>query len=101
MKVIVLNNGYLGMVRQWQEMFYGKRYSASVHPCPDLAAMANAFGATGMMVTDRSELSDAIHTMLTTEGPVVMDVHTEPEENVYPMVASGKSLHEMDLGRLA
>ncbi len=100
-KVIVLNNGYLGMVRQWQEMFYGRRYSASTHPCPDLAAIARAFGAAGMTVTERGELADAIAEMLKTPGPVVMDVHTEPEENVYPMVASGKSLHEMDLGRLA
>lgn len=100
-KVVVLNNGFLGMVRQWQEMFYGRRYSASTHPCPDLAAMANAFGATGMTVADRSELGDALNTMLKTEGPVVLDVHVEPEENVYPMVAAGKSLEEMDLGRLA
>ena len=100
-KVIVLNNGYLGMVRQWQEMFYGRRYSSTAHPCPDLAAVARAFGATGMTVTERGELADAIAEMLKTPGPVVMDVHTEPEENVYPMVATGKSLHEMDLGRLA
>ncbi|NLF32167.1 MAG: biosynthetic-type acetolactate synthase large subunit [Planctomycetes bacterium] len=100
-KVIVLNNGYLGMVRQWQEMFYGRRYSSSTHPCPDLAAMARAFGATGMTISDRAELSDALAQMLATEGPVVLDVHVEGEENVYPMVATGNSLEQMDLGRLA
>ncbi len=99
-KAVVLNNGYLGMVRQWQEMFYHHRYSATTHPCPDLEAVAKAFGATGMTISDRAELADAIAEMLKAEGPVLLDVHTEPEENVYPMVAAGKSLHEMDLGRL-
>jgi len=99
-KAVVLNNGYLGMVRQWQEMFYHHRYSATTHPCPNLEAAAKAFGAAGMTVSDRGELADAIGEMLKTDGAVLLDVHTEPEENVYPMVAAGKSLHEMDLGRL-
>jgi acetolactate synthase I/II/III large subunit len=99
-KVIVLNNGYLGMVRQWQELFYGRRYSAVDHPCPSLAAIAEAFGAKGMTITERAEIGDAIGELLKAEGPVVLDVHTEPEENVYPMVPVGKGLHEMDLGRL-
>ncbi|MDY6914283.1 MAG: biosynthetic-type acetolactate synthase large subunit [Planctomycetota bacterium] len=100
-KFVVLNNGYLGMVRQWQEMFYGKRYSCVSHPCPGFAAIAEGFGAHGMTVSDRGELADAVAEMLKHPGPVVLDVKVEPEENVYPMVAAGKSLHEMDLGKLA
>ena len=100
-KVVVLNNGYLGMVRQWQEMFYRRRYSGVTHPCPGFAGVAQAFGATGMTITDRAELDDALAALLKTEGPAVLDVQVEPEENVYPMVPVGKSLHEMNLGRLA
>jgi acetolactate synthase-1/2/3 large subunit len=100
-KVAILNNEYLGMVRQWQEMFYGKRYSAVSHPCPEFAKIAEGFGARGMKITERSELDDAIGEMLKHPGPVVMHVLVEPEENVYPMVATGKALHEMDLGKLA
>jgi acetolactate synthase-1/2/3 large subunit len=100
-KFIVLNNGYLGMVRQWQEMFYGRRYSAVDHPCPGFANIAESFGARGITVSHRSELGDAMAAMFKHEGPVVLDVQVEPEENVYPMVAVGKSLHEMDLGKLA
>ena len=100
-KFVVLDNGYLGMVRQWQEMFYGRRYSSSEHACPSFAAVAEAFGAGGITVSERDELSDAIAEMLKREGPVVLHVKVEPEENVYPMVAAGKSLSEMDLGKLA
>ena len=99
-KVVVLDNRFLGMVRQWQEMFYGRRYSATEHPCPDLPKLAEALGATGMRVTEPGEVEDAINEMLKTEGPVVLVAEVEPEENVFPMVASGKSLHEMDMGRL-
>ncbi len=99
-KVVVLDNGYLGMVRQWQEMFYERRYSATVHPCPDFAAVAEAFGAKGIRISEPDELEDAVNEMLKHEGPVVLAVSVEPEENVFPMVAAGKSLHEMDMGRL-
>ncbi len=100
-KFVVLDNGYLGMVRQWQEMFYGRRYSAVNHPCPDFAVVAEGYGAKGMRISDRSELADGIREMLKHEGPVVLAVEVEPEENVYPMVATGKGLHEMELGKLA
>ncbi len=100
-KFVVLDNGYLGLVRQWQEMFYGRRYCAVDHPCPSFAAIAQSFGAKGITITDRSELADAIATMLKHEGPIVLDARVEPEENVYPIVPVGKSLHEMDLGKLA
>ncbi|HHH76488.1 MAG TPA: acetolactate synthase large subunit, partial [Phycisphaerae bacterium] len=100
-KFLVLDNHYLGMVRQWQEMFYGKRYSSVAHPCPDLAKLAEVFGARGMKISERSELSDGLNEMLKHEGPVVMQVSVEEQENVFPMVAAGKSLHEMYLGRLS
>ncbi len=100
-KFIVLDNGYLGMVRQWQELLYGKRYSGSVHVCPDFTGLAEAFGARGITVAERSEMTDGIAEMLKHEGPVVLDVKVDPDENVYPMVAPGKALDDMDLGKLA
>ncbi|KKK76414.1 hypothetical protein LCGC14_2863870, partial [marine sediment metagenome] len=99
-KVVVIDNNYLGMVRQWQEMFYGKRYSATHHPCPDIPKLAEALGAKGMRIIQPDEVDDAIAEMLASEGPVVLAASVEPEENVFPMVAAGKSLHEMDMGRL-
>jgi acetolactate synthase-1/2/3 large subunit len=100
-KFVVIDNDYLGMVRQWQDMFYGKRYSAVRHPCPDFQKLAEGFGARGMRVSERGELTDALHEMLAHDGPVVLQALVEPEENVYPIVAAGKSLHEMELGKLA
>ena len=100
-KFVVLDNGFLGMVRQWQEMFYGRRYSGVHHPCPNLVAVAEGFGARGIRISERSELTDGLNEALKHAGPVVVAVDVEPEENVYPMVAAGKSLDEMDLGKLA
>jgi len=100
-KFVVLDNGYLGMVRQWQELFYGRRYSSVNHPCPKFDMIAEGFGAKGICIKDRAELRDAIHTTLNHEGPVVLAVEVEPEENVFPMVPAGKSLHEMMMGTLA
>ncbi len=100
-KFIILDNDYLGMVRQWQEMFYQRRYSSVAHPCPDFAAVAEGFGAKGMKISETGEISDAIKEMLEHPGPVVLHAMIEQEENVYPMVYPGKSLSEVDLGRLA
>lgn len=100
-KVVILNNHFQGMVRQWQELFYEKRYVMTPMKNPDFARLADAFGATGIRVTDKGELRDAIDKMLRTPGPVVMDVNVDPDENVYPMVAVGKSLHEMEMGGLS
>jgi len=100
-KFIVLDNDCLGMVRQWQELFYDRRYVAIDHPCPDYKVIAQGYGAHAISVSERSELGDALNETLTHEGPVVLHVAIEPEENVYPMVAAGKSLHEMELGKLA
>jgi acetolactate synthase-1/2/3 large subunit len=100
-KVVILNNHYQGMVRQWQELFYEKRYMATPMTNPSFAKVAEAFGCKGLDVKDPQQLEGAIREMLDTPGPVVMDVHVDREENVYPMVAVGKSLHEMEMGGMA
>lgn len=100
-KVMILNNGYLGMVRQWQELFFGKRYSSTKIESPDFAALAQGFGATGMLVKEKAQVRKAIEQSLATPGPVVIDFHVDPEENVWPMVPAGKCLHEMKMGPLA
>jgi len=100
-KFVVLDNGYLGMVRQWQELFYGRRYSSVRLPGPKFAKIAEAFGARGMEVSERGDLDDALRDALAHDGPVVVDVLVEAEENVWPMVPAGKGLSEMDLGKLA
>lgn len=100
-KVVIMNNHFQGMVRQWQELFYDRRYTAVKMTNPSFAKVAEAFGCTGLEVKDKADVPDAIRKMIATPGPVVMDVHVAPEENVYPMVATGKSLHEMELGGIA
>ena len=100
-KFIVLDNHFLGMVRQWQELFWDRRYSGVDHPCPDFAKVAEGFGAKGMKISETSELDDGLNEMLKHEGPVVLTVEVEAEENVYPMVPAGASLDEMEMGKLA
>jgi acetolactate synthase-1/2/3 large subunit len=96
-KICVLNNGYMGMVRQWQELFYGKRYSKSHIENPNYADVAKALGAEAMMVDKKADVTDAVKKMLAyKDGPFLIDFRVEREENVWPMVAAGKSLHEMD-----
>jgi acetolactate synthase-1/2/3 large subunit len=115
-KVAIINNGYLGMVRQWQELFYGKRYS---HTClskgadcpsecnrpgqkicpaaytPDFIKVAEAYGAVGIRITDKKQVDAAIKKALSINKPVVMEFIVEQEENVFPMVAPGSALHEV------
>ncbi len=95
-KVLVLNNGHMGMVRQWQELFYGRRYSKSSLANPDYAALARAMGAVGLTCTQKDEVPVVIEQMLSESRPCVVDFHVEPEENVWPMVPAGKGLDEMD-----
>ena len=96
-KICILNNGYMGMVRQWQELFYGKRYSKSHIQNPDYADVAKALGAEGMMVDKKADVAGAVRKMLAyKDGPFLIDFRVEREENVWPMVAAGKGLHEMD-----
>jgi acetolactate synthase-1/2/3 large subunit len=100
-KVVILNNHYQGMVRQWQELFYEKRYTAVKMVNPSFAKVAEAFNCKGIDVRDKKDVPGAIREMLAHNGPVVVDVHVAAEENVYPMVASGKSLHEMEMGGMS
>jgi acetolactate synthase-1/2/3 large subunit len=95
-KVCILNNGYMGMVRQWQELFYNKRYSKSYLSNPDYATVAEALGAVGITVDKKADVPKAIKKMLGQKRPCVVDFRVEREENVWPMVPAGKSLNEMD-----
>lgn len=98
-KIIVMNNGYLGMVRQWQEIFYDRNYSSVQMGCmPDLVKLAEAYGAVGLRATEPHELRGVLEAGLATPGVVVMDIHVAQEENVFPMVPSGAGLTEMVLG---
>lgn len=96
-KTVIINNGWQGMVRQWQQTFYGERYSSSNMQTgmPDFELLAKAFGVKGMLVTERDQLCDAIAEMLAYDGPVLMDVHVKKDENCYPMVAPGRSNAQM------
>jgi len=94
-KIAILNNCYLGMVRQWQELFYNKRYSATPLTCVDFVGIAQAYGATGIKVTKKQDVKKAINKALKTSGPVVMDFHIEREENVFPMVPAGEAINRM------
>jgi acetolactate synthase-1/2/3 large subunit len=96
-KTLIINNGWQGMVRQWQQAFYGERYSSSNMEVgmPDIELLAKAYGIKGMVIRDRSELKDAIAEMLAHNGPVIVNVHVTRDENCYPMVAPGKSNAQM------
>lgn len=95
-KIAILNNGFLGMVRQWQELFYDKRYSSTVmNVSPDFVELAKAFGAVGLRATKPSEVEPVIKEALATDNIVIMDFIVAPEEGVYPMVPAGKATTEM------
>jgi acetolactate synthase-1/2/3 large subunit len=95
-KVFVMNNGYLGMVRQWQELFWDKRYShVDMGQWPDYVKLAEAYGATGMRLEDKTTLVDGMKEAIATEGPVVIDVRVTREENCYPMIPAGQPARNM------
>ena len=98
-KQFILNNERLGMVRQWQELLHGERYSQSwSESLPDFVKLAEAFGAKGILCTDPADLDDAIIEMLKYNGPVIFDCAVEKHENCFPMIPSGKAHNEMLLG---
>jgi len=98
-KAFILNNQYMGMVRQWQELLHGGRYSESYTAAlPDFVKLAEAFGANGRRVTDPAELDDAIRYMIETPGAVILDVAVDEFENCFPMIPSGAAHNEMLLG---
>ena len=95
-KTFIMNNGYLGMVRQWQELFWDRRYSAvDMGTTPDWVKLAEAYGAIGMRATDKTTLVEQMREALATDGPVVMDVVVTKEENCYPMIPAGQPAREM------
>jgi acetolactate synthase-1/2/3 large subunit len=98
-KVAILNNGYLGMIRQWQEFFFGKRYaSSSLHGVsPDFVKLAEAYGAVGMRATKPEEVVPTLKKAFSVHKPIIIDFAVDPEENVYPMVPAGEPLNQMRL----
>jgi acetolactate synthase-1/2/3 large subunit len=100
-KVAILNNDFQGMVKQWQDLFYERRYSNTPMKNPNFSAMAEAFGVRGIRCEHKCDVEKTVKEMLAHKGPVVVDFYVEPNEHVYPMVPSGKGLHEMEMGTLA
>jgi acetolactate synthase I/II/III large subunit len=95
-KVFLMNNGYMGMVRQWQELFWDRRYSAvEMGASPDWVKLAEAFGATGLRCEDAADLEETMASALETEGPVLVDVKVAQEENCYPMIPPGQAARDM------
>jgi acetolactate synthase I/II/III large subunit len=95
-KTFIMNNGYLGMVRQWQELFWDRRYSGvDMGTSPDFAKLADAYGALGMRITKKEELVEGMKTALAADGPVVVDVAVTKEENCYPMIPAGQAARDM------
>jgi len=95
-KVVILNNGYMGMVRQWQELFYDKRYVCTTMDCaPDFVKLAEAYGAVGLRATNPAEVESVLAEGLSIPKPVIMDFIVEKEEGVYPMVPAGAAITEM------
>jgi acetolactate synthase-1/2/3 large subunit len=95
-KTVILNNGYLGMVRQWQELFFRQNYSCTnMEAQPDFLKLAEAYGAEGYRIAEPSSLLPELTRALTSPNPAVIDVRVAREENVYPMVPAGAGLDEM------
>ena len=95
-KVFIMNNGYLGMVRQWQELFWDRRYSqVDMGQYPDFVKLADAYGATGLRLTDKTTLVADMRDALALDGPVLVDVRVTREENTYPMIAPGQAARDM------
>jgi len=99
--VAIMNNGYLGMVRQWQELFWNRRYSGTdISAQPDFVKLAEAYGAVGMRVDKKNQVMDALKKSLEYDDrPVLIDFRIEREENVFPMIPSGQSIEEMMVNR--
>jgi acetolactate synthase-1/2/3 large subunit len=97
-KILIMNNGYLGMVRQWQEMFYDRTYSeVDISVAPDFVKLAEAFGALGLRAERPSDLQDVLATALAHKGVVVVDIVIAKEENVFPIVPAGANSSDMIL----
>jgi acetolactate synthase-1/2/3 large subunit len=96
-KIIILNNGFLGMVRQWQDMFFNKRYASTELVNPDFVAIAGGFRIPARKVSKREELKESLAGLLAAEGPYLLDIEIEKEGNVLPMIEPGASVSEVTL----
>jgi acetolactate synthase-1/2/3 large subunit len=94
-KIAVVNNGYLGMVRQWQEFFYDKRYASTPMLSPDFVKLAEAYGIAGHRVSRRADVAATVQAVRASGQPALIDFRVEKEEAVYPMVPAGADLHAM------
>ncbi|MFA6780214.1 MAG: thiamine pyrophosphate-dependent enzyme, partial [Paludibacteraceae bacterium] len=97
-KIILLNNNYLGMVRQWQELFFKKRYSSTIMENPDFSGIARAYGIASQEVSERENLKGAIDEMMKDDKPYMLIVNTEEEGMVYPMTPAGDTVTHILLG---
>jgi acetolactate synthase-1/2/3 large subunit len=97
-KIVILNNDFLGMVRQWQELFFEKRYSFTEINSPDFVKLADAYGIPGAVVSDRKDLEPAMKAMIACEGPYLLEVKIEQEDNIFPMVPAGATVSNCLLG---
>ncbi len=96
-KIILLNNGFLGMVRQWQDLFFDKRYSFTPMQNPDFITIAKGYGIEAKKIEKRKNLKEAVKTMLNSDGPYLLELVVEPEDNVFPMIPSGESVSNIRL----
>jgi acetolactate synthase-1/2/3 large subunit len=96
-KLIILNNGFLGMVRQWQDMFFYKRYASTELMNPDFVTIASGYSIPAKTVSEREELKDSLREMLDSKGPYILDVRIDKEGNVLPMIEPGASVSEITL----
>jgi acetolactate synthase-1/2/3 large subunit len=97
-KILIMNNGYMGMVRQWQELFHGDRKSESyMEALPDFVKLAEAFGFKGIRCENPDNVEEALRQMIDHDGPVIMDMITDKAENVYPMIPAGAAHYELKL----
>jgi acetolactate synthase-1/2/3 large subunit len=96
-KILVLNNQFLGMVRQWQQLFFDKRYSFTELSNPDFQMISRGYGIEANLVQEREKLSSTIDSWLQSDGPSLLEVIVEKEENVFPMVPSGESVSNIRL----
>ena len=100
-KVIILNNKFLGMVKQWQDLFFNKRYAATSIPAqPDFVKLAEAYGIKGFRADTPKEATQTLEDVLRTKGPCIVDLVVDPEEHVYPMVPAGGSTKDIVLSRV-
>jgi len=98
-KILILNNQFLGMVRQWQELFHEKRYSFTDITSPDFVQVAKGYRIPGKSISKRDELENALHTMLNHNGSYLLEVMVGKENNVFPMVPQGRGVAEIVLGK--